>query len=265
MSFNPRIEEVSSSSDSDPSEMDPSDLPPSTIIRPAHIPSTTPASHLNPSSSAATQLQPQFRAPSQPSIDKEKFRTWQCLYPIYFDRSRSRAQGRRVGKELAVANPLAREIADAVGGLGLQVVFEVGKMHPKDWSNPGRVRVGLKEGRGGVVKNKHHLYILVSKHLQAHPTTEDTPFRAGMRIAGLPIPQKPVPPPAKPRGWKMNDILPLHSPAMSGGGVSENIFKEMMTEMQGGQPGMVEESAGGSSGGGGEGKKKKEKRKVIRG
>lgn len=118
---------------------------------------------------------------------------------------------------------------------------------------------------------EHHLYILVSKYLKAHPTTEDTPFRAGMRIAGLPIPQKPVPPPAKPRGWKMNDILPLHSPAMSGGGVSENIFKEMMTDMQGSQSGMMEGAAGGSGagaagggGGGGEGKKKKEKRKVIR-
>ena len=60
-----------------------------------------------------------------------------------------------MGKELAVKNPLAREIADAAIGLGLEVVLEVGKMHPKDWANPGRVKVGLKEGKGGVrgVKN----------------------------------------------------------------------------------------------------------------
>jgi signal recognition particle subunit SRP19 len=32
----------------------------------------------------------------------------------------------------------------------------------------------------------------------------------------------------------MGTILPLHSPAVSGGGVSENIFKDMMNEMQGG-------------------------------
>lgn len=42
-------------------------------------------------------------------------------------------------------NPLAREIVDAVAGLGLDVVFEPGKMHPKDWGNPGRVRILLKE------------------------------------------------------------------------------------------------------------------------
>ena len=83
----------------------------------------------------------------------------------------------------------------------------------------------------------------------------------------MPIPERPVPPPAKPRGWKISDVIPLHSPAMSGGGVSENMFKEMMQGMGGGQmPGMVEgpSGAGGGGGGGGEGKMKKPKRKVIR-
>lgn len=36
----------------------------------------------------------------------------------------------------------------------------------------------------------------------------------------------------------MGNILPLHSAAVSGGGVSENLFKDMMAEMtgQGGEP-----------------------------
>lgn len=57
----------------------------------------------------------------------------------------------------------------------------------------------------------------------------------------------------------MGSILPLHSPAMSGGGVSDNFLKEMMQDLQG-QQGMVE----GNSGGGGSGtevKRKKEKKK----
>ncbi len=47
----------------------------------------------------------------------------------------------------------------------------------------------------------------------------------------------------------MNSILPLHSPALSGGGVSDNILKDVMQEMQGagGIPGM------GGMGGGGQG------------
>ena len=33
----------------------------------------------------------------------------------------------------------------------------------------------------------------------------------------------------------MPTIIPLHSAAASGGGVSENMFKDMMAEMQGGE------------------------------
>ena len=56
----------------------------------------------------------------------------------------------------------------------------------------------------------------------------------------------------------MGTILPLHSPALSGGGVSENIFKEMMQEMQGGGGAPMGQISDGTSG---EGKKKKDKKK----
>ncbi|KAL8647888.1 MAG: hypothetical protein Q9226_006239 [Calogaya cf. arnoldii] len=128
----PRVEEVSES-ESDPSIEDPSEYAPS-LIRPSQIPS--------PSSSSRQQqppeyLQPQFQS-QDTTQDTEAHKHYQCLYPLYFDASRTRAQGRRVGKEQAVENPLARTIADAVAALGLQTVFEPGKMHPRDWGNPGR-------------------------------------------------------------------------------------------------------------------------------
>ena len=60
----------------------------------------------------------------------------------------------------------------------------------------------------------------------------------------------------------MGTILPLHSPALSGGGVSDNMFKDMMSEM-GGQlpPGMegLANMAAAASGGGGPAKPKKVK------
>lgn len=142
MSHHPRIEEISDS-DSDPSDQDPTDFDPTSIIQRAPPPRSSfppPPSH--------EQLRPQFQAPTS-TADTERHKRWQCLYPIYFDLNRTRAEGRRVGKELAVANPLAREIVDAVAGLGLNTVFEPGKMHPKDWGNPGRVRCALKEGGRG--------------------------------------------------------------------------------------------------------------------
>jgi len=81
----------------------------------------------------------------------------------------------------------------------------------------------------------------------------------------MPPPEEPIPPPAVPRGWKINAILPLHSPALSGGGVSENILKDMMQEMQGqgGVPGLPGMAGGGGGGavveGGGQGKRKRER------
>lgn len=77
-----------------------------------------------------------------------------------------------------------------------------------------------------------------------------------LRIAGVP-PPKELKPPAVPRGWKINPIVPLHSPALSGGGVSENLFKDMMAEMQGEMPG----SGNASDSGAGGKKNKKDKKK----
>lgn len=88
----------------------------------------------------------------------------------------------------------------------------------------------------GVIANagrntEQHLYTLVSAHLRAHPTTPESPLR--LRIQGMPPPTLPITAPAVPRGWKINSILPLHSQALSGGGVSDNILKDVMQEMQG--------------------------------
>jgi signal recognition particle subunit SRP19 len=140
MAQHARVEELSDT-DSDPPDMDPSDFDPSQLIAPSSIPYSSSAAaqarNLGPSSIASRS--------SVNGVPPERAKHWQCLYPIYFDASRSRAEGRRVGKELAVANPLAREMFDAVQAMDLKVVFEPGKTHPKDWSNPGRVKVLLKE------------------------------------------------------------------------------------------------------------------------
>ncbi len=164
MSRHARIEELSEDeSESDPMEMDPSDFePPSSKfpLQQARSSSTIGGS------SSSTRINPHdIPSLSSPTTttqyatttDLERYRHFQCLYPVYFDANRSRAEGRRVGREHAVQNPLARDLVDAVQTLGLRALFEPGKVHPKDWSNPGRVRVLIKEnGRlvnHGKVKN----------------------------------------------------------------------------------------------------------------
>jgi len=76
--------------------------------------------------------------------------------------------------------------------------------------------------------------------MRANPTTKKTPFK--LQLPGMPPIPEPLPDPAVPKGWKVSKILPLHSAAVTGGGVNENFFKDMMAEMQGMQGG-----AGGSS------------------
>ena len=77
------------------------------------------------------------------------------------------------------------------------------------------------------------------------------------------MPDGPVPPPAVPKGYKINEILPLHSPALSGGGVSDNILRDVMQEMQGagnGQQTIPGAGHAGNDDGGaqGQGKRKRE-------
>lgn len=64
-----------------------------------------------------------------------------------------------------------------------------------------------------------------------------------MQIPGLPMPKdgKPIPP-AIPRGSKIGVILPLHSPALSGG---EDIMQQMMQQMGGQLPAGMEGIMGG--------------------
>jgi signal recognition particle subunit SRP19 len=204
----------------------------------------------------------------------EKSKPYQSLYPVYFDSTRSRDQGRRVSKVDAVPNPLAREIVDALSNIGaqtgvaLQIVFEPTKTHPKDWANPGRVKVLIKKdgkpisakiqnseyrGRCDTRLSKltrsleHHLYKMISKYLKSHPTTAETPKK--LQIQGLPTPPKDaIPAPSVPRGFKIGTILPLHSPALSGGGVSDNMFKNMMEDLSGQMPGLAGAMGGGDGG-----------------
>lgn len=245
MSRNARIEEVS---DSDPEDMDLAVFDPRaaaaaapppyaasthtpdrafptgrTLLSRSNLPSPAPASSSDPSTQYVN------------AGDASAYKSYNCLYPVYFDVSRTRNTGRRVSKSLAVANPLARGLVDACAFLQLKTVFEPGKTHPHDWANPGRVRILMKpDGVPGAMKNKFVLYRAVAEFLRLHPTTREAPLN--LRLPNMPWDGKIPEPPAVPRGWKIGSVLPLHSAALSGGGVSDDIFKEMMRDM--GVPGM---------------------------
>lgn len=171
------------------------------------------------------------------SISKEDLRQvkkFQLIYPCYFDKNRSHKEGRRVPLELAVENPLAKTISDAVHNLGLVSIFESDKMHPQDFGNPGRVRVFLKENGKVVLPNslggasrykkggKRLLFKDIAKYLQEHPTTfaslREIPY--GPDYDNIKIQRIP-----KVKGFKMNDIVPLHSPLLMGHPATKALYE----------------------------------------
>lgn len=67
----------------------------------------------------------------------------------------------------------------------------------------------------------------MAAYLQAHPIDANSPMK--VQLPGMPMDKLP-PPPAVPKGWKLNEILPVYSPALSGGGVSDNLMRDLLRE-----------------------------------
>ncbi|KAK9378319.1 signal recognition particle, SRP19 subunit [Kockiozyma suomiensis] len=249
------LEEVD---DIDDMDFDPADFDPRKVLAaipsgpegagPANLTAVASSSSGRPQSqqpqSIPKNLIPQGMNPSQVFNDDSTFKEWQILYPVYFDVSRTHNEGRRVNSELAIENPLAHKIAEACSSLGMRTFLDPQKTHPKDWANPGRVRIMLKDPETHAlvnprVKNKRDLYRQICEYLKLHPTIPSDALK--IPIPGVPseIPE----PPAVPRGWKINKVLPVHSAALTGGGVNDDIFKDMA-----GMPGMEQLAA--AAGGG---------------
>ena len=75
------------------------------------------------------------------------------LYPAYFDAERSRDDGRRVARKVAVNGPTVEEIAAAAGALGLKPKVEPESAHPSaPWRRDGRVLVRADYFKTSVVR-----------------------------------------------------------------------------------------------------------------
>jgi len=57
------------------------------------------------------------------------------IWPLYFDVERSRKEGRKVARKLAVSNPTAEKVAQALRKLGYNPLILKEKNHPADWFN----------------------------------------------------------------------------------------------------------------------------------
>ncbi|QLG73531.1 hypothetical protein HG535_0F00410 [Zygotorulaspora mrakii] len=241
----PKIEEIDDYDDIDNLEMDLAELDPSlrTPIAPKIVPSVVrsqdqedgrlasqdiPASNSN----QVAFINPETgKVDSSTQISKEEmdeFKKFQLLYPCYFDKNRSHKEGRRAPRMLSVANPLAKTVADAVRSLGLLCIFEGEKSHPQDFGNPGRVRVLLKEN-GQLVSSakafsggKKQLINKIGEYLIKHPTRienlREIPY--GPDFDDIEFKKIPL-----VGGFKMNEIVPLHSAYLMGHPMTKSIYE----------------------------------------
>jgi signal recognition particle subunit SRP19 len=75
------------------------------------------------------------------------------LYPAYFDLKRTREEGRRVPRSLAVDGPTAEEIGDAAKALGLTPKVEADRAYPPShWRREGRVLVRADYYKTSVIR-----------------------------------------------------------------------------------------------------------------
>ncbi|KAG6901343.1 hypothetical protein C0995_013306 [Termitomyces sp. Mi166 len=124
--------------------------------------------------SSKAQSRPTTSSASRPetssTLDITPYKSWTCIYPIYIDAKRPYGTGqRRVSRAKSLWWPLSKDIAEAASRLGLSTLHEVNKAHPRDWDNPGRVRVQWKkDGRlvNSAVKTKKQLLEMICLQIQ---------------------------------------------------------------------------------------------------
>ncbi len=74
------------------------------------------------------------------------------IWPVYFDNSKTRREGRKVPKNVAVSNPRLKELHEAAEVLGFSVRIEVDKAHPAiPWMNTGRMWVKKDESKMNII------------------------------------------------------------------------------------------------------------------
>ncbi|KAJ8770413.1 hypothetical protein K2173_015027 [Erythroxylum novogranatense] len=105
---------------------------------------------------------------SVPNIKK-----WAVLYPVYINKNKTLAEGRRISTTKACENPNCVEIGDCCNHLKVPFAIELDKAYPRDFMQRGRVRVLLKREDGTLynpaIHNKKQLMLHVAELIPRHP------------------------------------------------------------------------------------------------
>jgi len=86
--------------------------------------------------------------PTKKHSDRER---WICIYPVYLNSLKTRAEGRRIPKEKGIENPTYQELRDVFAAANLNVGVE-NKLYSREQSREniyrGRIRIQLRNDDG---------------------------------------------------------------------------------------------------------------------
>ncbi len=75
------------------------------------------------------------------------------LWPAYFDSNKTRLQGRRVPKSLAIASPKLEEMQNAAKRIGLQSEVVLDVKYPKNpWQKTGYILIPKKGSKTKIIR-----------------------------------------------------------------------------------------------------------------
>ena len=114
-------------------------------------------------------------APAAPQqVTPQTVKRWKIVYPVYLNKARTCAEGRRVTVEIAIENPTPLQIAAACVQLGYtNVAIEPRKCYPREFGCPGRVRVMIHDEEHKPlipgIKNTRELLVAIAKTIPELP------------------------------------------------------------------------------------------------
>ena len=76
------------------------------------------------------------------------------IWPVYFDSTKSRSEGRRVPKNLAIPEPDVKTVQKAVEHVALEAEVIPDIKHPRmSWRKSGALIVSKKDSKNRIIKN----------------------------------------------------------------------------------------------------------------
>ncbi|EMD34679.1 hypothetical protein CERSUDRAFT_116869 [Gelatoporia subvermispora B] len=159
--------------------------------------------------------------------DITPYKKWTCVYPIYLDAKRPYGRGeRRVPRQRSVWWPLSKDVADAAVRLGLGALHEVNKAHPRDWENPGRVRIQWKKDGNPMnpaIRTKKQLIEMLALQIQLvkpdlvpKPPYTSEPSEIASAPTASPQPAAPQPVSTKGKGLAKGKAAPTPAAISTG-------------------------------------------------